>query len=130
MADQSHLDILQQGVEAWNSWRERNPSIKPDLCGAPLSEADLRDADLRDANLSRANLSVALLGRAYLPGANLSKADLRDADLSGANLSGAEHLTQDQLEETKHGDEHTQLPSGLEPPAHWNVKTDEQIEED
>ena len=140
MADQSHLDILQQGVEAWNSWRERNPSIKPDLCGAPLSEADLRDADLRDANLSRANLSlallsVALLGRtsllsranltdAYLPGANLS-----NANLSGADLRGAIFLFQEQLEETT-GDENTQLPSNLEPPAHCNVKTDEQIEGD
>jgi hypothetical protein len=94
MADQSHLDILQQGVEAWNSWRERNPSIKPDLCGEPLSEADLRDADL-----------------------------------SGAVLRGAIFLFQEQLEETT-GDENTQLPSNLKPPAHWNVKTDEQIEGD
>ena len=145
MADQSHLDILQQGVEAWNSWRERNPSIKPDLCGAPLSEADLRDADLRDANLSRANLSlallsVALLGRAsllsranlteaFLTEANLWGADLSGANLSGADLRGAIFLFQEQLEETT-GDENTQLPSNLEPPAHGNVKTDEQIEGD
>ena len=28
------------------------------------------------------------------------------------------------------GDEHTLLPPDLKPPAHWNVKTDEQIEGD
>jgi pentapeptide repeat protein len=125
MADQSHLDILQQGVEAWNSWRERNPSIKPDLSGAPLSEADLRDADLRDANLSRANLSLALLSVALLGRASL----LSRANLSGAYLSGAQHLTQEQLEKTT-GDEKTSLPPDLKPPAHWNVKTDEQLEGD
>ena len=114
MADQSHLDILQQGVEAWNSWRERNPSIKPDLCGEPLSEADLRDADLSGANLS---------------GAVLSEVNLSEANLSGADLRGAIFLFQEQLEETT-GDENTQLPSNLKPPAHWNVKTDEQIEGD
>jgi hypothetical protein len=28
------------------------------------------------------------------------------------------------------GDEITRLPPDLKPPAHWNVKTDEQPEED
>jgi hypothetical protein len=68
-----------------------------------------------------------------LSGANLSNADLSDADLSGADLSGADlleaNLNQVQLEETM-GDEFTKLPSGLKPPAHWGVKTDEQIEEE
>jgi len=38
MADQSHLDILLQGVTAWNSWREQHPSIRPDLSEAAISQ--------------------------------------------------------------------------------------------
>jgi hypothetical protein len=79
MADQSHLDILKQGVETWNAWRERNPSIEPTFSSAFLSWA----------NLSRANLSEAYLFEAYLINADLSGANLSWASLSGANLSDA-----------------------------------------
>ena len=99
MADQSHLDILKQSVEAWNSWRERNPYIKPDLSGAGLSGADLSRAnffradlswaDLSRANFSGADLSVSNLSVSNLSWADLSRADLSRADLSWANLSGA-----------------------------------------
>src|SRR5215216_2477965 len=119
MADQSHLDILKQGVGAWNSWKERvrspfPPSVRPDL---------------PEADLSWANLSGAFLAGANLAGADLSGALFPAADLSGADLSGAAFLTQKQLDETKLGDNETQLPPDLKPPAHWNVRTDEQIEE-
>jgi uncharacterized protein YjbI with pentapeptide repeats len=87
MADQSHLDILAQGVEAWNSWRrELYPSVKPDLSGANLSGADLSEADLRDANLTRANLWDAILTGAVLDKANLHDAYLENADLREASL--------------------------------------------
>jgi len=52
MANEEHLKILKQGVEAWNKWREKNPQITPDL-----SKADLYKADLTGANLYKANLS-------------------------------------------------------------------------
>jgi hypothetical protein len=95
IADQSHLDILQQGVEAWNSWRERNPSIQPDLSGADLHEANLFLADLSEANLSGAHLDeaklfVANLMRADLSGATLKWVNFEKANLSEANLSGAD----------------------------------------
>jgi hypothetical protein len=99
MADQSHLDILQQGVEAWNSWRKRNSSIEPDLTGANLTGANLTEANLTGANLTRANLYRANLTEADLSGggadvyeANLSWADLRSAKLLGANLYRANLL--------------------------------------
>jgi hypothetical protein len=69
------------------------------------------------------------LSKTNLYGANLSEANLSEAVLSGAVLSGAT-LTQEQLEKTMSGDENTQLPLHLKPPAHWNLKTDEQIEGD
>jgi hypothetical protein len=81
MADQAHLDILKQSVEAWNSWRERNPAIEPDLF-----EANLSRATLLGANLSRATLAEADLFQATLSGADLSWADLSDADLAHSAL--------------------------------------------
>src|SRR5215204_4990072 len=140
MADQSHLDILRQSVEVWNSWKGGSAiDVVPDLSEVKLSEAELDGVDLRRTNLSgaelfRANLSGADLSWANLSGANLSGANLSGADLSGAilwvtKLSGALFLTQKQLDETKLGDNETQLPPDLKPPAHWNVRTDEQIEE-
>jgi uncharacterized protein YjbI with pentapeptide repeats len=41
MANQEQLEILKQGVEAWNKWRKENGTIKVDLSGAVLSDADL-----------------------------------------------------------------------------------------
>jgi uncharacterized protein YjbI with pentapeptide repeats len=100
MADQSHLDILKQGVEAWNSWRERTSSLRPDrylrpdlseanFLWAKLSEADLSYADLHSAGLIRANLFEATLFEANLSEANLYEAVLLNANLLRANLSGA-----------------------------------------
>jgi Pentapeptide repeats (8 copies) len=106
------------------------------LSGASLSGASLSGAFLTGANLSGADLWEANLTRAYLDEANLDEADLTGADLWEANLSYAKldrmsvgNLTQKQLEETI-GDENTVLPSHLKPPEHWNVKPDEQPEED
>lgn len=118
MANPEHLKILKQGkqgVEAWNKWREENPSITPDLRGANfsgkylihgmnlgvnLSNADLQEAnlsrtclinaDLRDADLSKADLQGADLGNANLTRALLRKTNLYDAKLGGAKLIAAD----------------------------------------
>lgn len=86
MANQQHLDLLEQGVEVWNQWRKQHPDIYPDLRDAGLTGADLREADLTGADLSGADLS----------GADLTGADLREANLSDTNLSKAS-LTQADL---------------------------------
>ena len=41
MANEEHLKILKQGVEAWNSWRAENPDVVPDLEEADFSQVDL-----------------------------------------------------------------------------------------
>jgi hypothetical protein len=41
MADEEHLQILQQAVDVWNEWRKSNPELIPDLDGATLYEANL-----------------------------------------------------------------------------------------
>jgi hypothetical protein len=120
MADSMHIDILYEGVEAWNEWRRKNPGERPklagedlsemDLTGVNLGEADLTDAELFQTDLSEANLKMATLRGADLSGADLSgaalykaeladaclrgtkfrKTDLNEADLSGANLNEAD----------------------------------------
>ena len=105
MANQEQLEILKQGAQVWNKWREKEPTIKVDLTGADLTgvnltEADLSEAILIGANLSFANLSAANISKADLTNADLSRANLRLANLSStyliaanlneANLSGAD----------------------------------------
>jgi len=84
MANQEHLNILKQGIFAWDKWRLTNADIKPDLSGADLIKADLRGMPLSGVALSGADLSWA-----DLTGADLTKADLYGARLCGANLSEA-----------------------------------------
>jgi uncharacterized protein YjbI with pentapeptide repeats len=110
MANPEHLEILKQGVEKWNEWREQHPEIIPDLSSAvldseflrnaDLSRANLRDAslvgaDFRGANLSGsdltgANLSESFLGKTDLSGAHIFYVNLDRADLSGADFTGVE----------------------------------------
>jgi uncharacterized protein YjbI with pentapeptide repeats len=93
MANPEHLQILKQGVAAWNAWRNQNRGVTPDLGGAFLLGADLGGANLSGANLSGANLNAANLNAADLSGAllraSLNYAALSWAKLSGADLSGA-----------------------------------------
>jgi uncharacterized protein YjbI with pentapeptide repeats len=84
MAKQDHLSLLKKGIDDWNDWRKKHPSIQPDL-----SNADLRKIPLYKANLLRANLSKADLRRADLRHTNLTEANLVGANLTGADLSGA-----------------------------------------
>ena len=115
MANEEHLRKIWQGVGAWNSWRKREPHLRPDLSGAQLitdgsidgpdfigmeltrinlkgtdlGNATLTMAQLDHATLEEANLDGAFLGQANLAGADLREASLNFADLSFANLEGA-----------------------------------------
>src|SRR5205814_1278768 len=52
VANQQHLDMLEQGVVTWNHWRKEHPDIKPDLEEATLSGADLSSANLNETDVS------------------------------------------------------------------------------
>ncbi|HKO99962.1 MAG TPA: toll/interleukin-1 receptor domain-containing protein [Pyrinomonadaceae bacterium] len=104
MADQKHLDLINQGVDIWNAsnrtlgwWRTdlsnadlsgRNLS-KIDFFGAYLRGTNLDGADLQDANLVGADLSEASLRRVNFTHADLTNADISRANLKGANLTKA-----------------------------------------
>lgn len=117
MANPEHLEILKQGLEVWNQWREKNPNIQPDLQNADLCGADFSNkSDIDEAlfpnkfvnvynklrcfldynykipigiNLEQANLMGANLEKTNLRGAVLEKADLRIAHLKMAKLEKA-----------------------------------------
>jgi TIR domain-containing protein/pentapeptide repeat protein len=106
MADPRLVDILKQGSEVWNRWREQQPGdLWIDLSGAVLNgsklsesnlsrvdlrRADLRDAGLYEANLHKANLHEAILRGAHLHGASMYEAKLISADLYETDLRGAD----------------------------------------
>ncbi|WP_017325808.1 pentapeptide repeat-containing protein [Synechococcus sp. PCC 7336] len=91
MANLESVERLQQGVEEWNQWRLKNPTILTiDLAQADLSEANLHKANLAGADLHEANLNAADLSAANLFQANLQAIQLNGADLCQANLAGAD----------------------------------------
>jgi hypothetical protein len=44
MADDDHIAQPMRGVAAWNTWRDENPDIHPDLGGRTLTKANLSGA--------------------------------------------------------------------------------------
>ena len=85
MANQEQLEILRQGVDAWNKWRASNTMVQIDLGGADLHESDFNGVNLSGANLLYANLSSTNLIRANLKWAILIETNL--------NLSNLENIT-------------------------------------
>src|SRR6266567_4364640 len=79
MAEQYHLDLLHQGIDVWNQWRQDHHSIQPDFSGV----------DFKGAQLRRVNLAGARLNGADFSGADISESLLIRADLSEAILSQA-----------------------------------------
>ena len=104
MADETHIEWLLEGVDAWNARREAH-EFQPELAFADFPEifceAENRDqrgtillgrinlsyTNLRGANLSHVSLSQANLRGAKLNGAILSNTDFHGADLTDAEFS-------------------------------------------
>jgi len=57
MADKDQVEILYQGVDAWNKWRKENPDEILDLRDAELMNLNLENVNLAEADLKKANLS-------------------------------------------------------------------------
>lgn len=148
MANQAHLDILKQGVEVWNRWREKHPDIRPDLIRVGFSKTDLSSINFSETNLYQANFTKANLSRVNLSKANLHetsfyKANLHEANLSEASLGYAQltyatlsyaNLTQADLRRSSFVDtnlSHANLTNcsvyGI---SAWNVQTEGAIQDD
>lgn len=108
MANMEHLNILKQGADKWNEWRDKNPFIPPNLSYADLTEMNLvleTPVDVEGPMLIRGiNLRGAILAGANLSGAQLIEANLKYANLNDANLSESmlfiSDLTEAQLTNT------------------------------
>jgi Pentapeptide repeats (8 copies) len=61
MANPHHLEILKQGVEVWNKWREENRNIVADLEGANLEGTYLIGTILKDDNLNNAKFDETII---------------------------------------------------------------------
>ena len=95
MANPEHVEILKQGVEVWNQWREENPDVRPDLQriemkGCQLTGINFREAILDEANFMNSNLSNSNMYQASLSVASFRQAILNDVILNEANLSRAD----------------------------------------
>lgn len=75
----SHLSVLQQGATFWNTWRQQQPTIQPDLRGADLHKANLSGYNFAGTNLQGADLSHAVLCGTNLQGAHLEGTNLSHA---------------------------------------------------
>lgn len=94
MADDEHLTILEQGVEAWNKWRRENPTVTPDLSDAQLDGMIFIEHGIeggghftRSYNLRGVDFCGASLIGANFAGTELYDVDFEDANLFGVNFS-------------------------------------------
>ena len=112
--ERSHLELLKQGVEAWNLWRSQHPDVIPQLDnvnfspgqpvltddgrptrklhGFDFSRASMRGAKLWHLHLTEidfkgADLHNASFANSILIRANFSDSHIDDADLMGADMS-------------------------------------------
>src|ERR1022692_1332510 len=85
MANPEHLEILMQGVEQWNRWREKHPVVRPDLSFAELGEAELSEA----VSSRRRDMSTASLRLSANP-ANILD---RSGSLAATACSNSPHLS-------------------------------------
>ncbi len=97
MANEQHIKWILEGVDKWNSRRERE-DFTPDFEGADFLQIFSKDIEatspriieLEGANFKRANLRYSNLERANLGSADFVKADLRNSRLMLAKLNGAD----------------------------------------
>ncbi len=116
VADQEHLNILQQGKDIWNSWRGKHKNVSPNLSEAKLSRSkftgthfdteilnsddshgpqavisfNFRNTNFSYAYLAEADLTDAVLIEANLSHAKLAMSQLVNTTLRGADLKGAD----------------------------------------
>ena len=89
MVEKTPRQMLERGVEHWNTWRRKHPDIKPELQGADLSDRDFSGWNFRDARFMDANLTRAIFNETDFTGAKINDARGWYASFRGANLTGS-----------------------------------------
>lgn len=87
-----HLSMLKKGAKTWNSWREKNPNVIPQLSGIRLRREEFGNLDgynLEYANLAGFRGRFISIEHANLIEANMEKAELEGGSFVGSNFSGA-----------------------------------------
>ena len=88
--NETHVDILLKGVDAWNDWRYSTSEV-PDLSGLDLEKkirmAKMDGIELRGANFSGAVLRGAKFAYLDLRKSTFERADLRCAEFTVSDLS-------------------------------------------
>ena len=100
MSNSNHLEIIRQGADEWNRWRDKNNEIIPDLSGANLCDRNLSGINFAGAKLIGTRFDNACLGRAILDqseliGASFSCTNISNARVCGANLCNANLVNSD-----------------------------------
>ncbi len=90
MEQNTLMELIEMGRDAWNEWREKNEALDIDLSGSDFSNRDLSGYDFSQVNLSYCNLAKADLNGASFISANLKHANLSFCNLEQANLIAAE----------------------------------------
>jgi len=89
MRNMNYYNLLSEGVKKWNSWRQENLELTPDLTGVNLENSDLHGIDFSNTILSFCNLKNTNLAYAKLYQTEFYEADISNANLSGTDLRGA-----------------------------------------
>ena len=90
MAAEQHVSLINQGLETWNDWVDKNPDETPDFFQADLRGKQLSKFNLQKANLKEAKLQSSNLNNAVLTDAKLRKAKLQETNLQRANFENAD----------------------------------------
>ncbi len=97
-AEQSHIQILKMGVQAWNTWRSTNPDVKPKLSGVDFTdEEQWGDTPMWTATVHGFQFTDEEIQRGFMDfegidfsGAELNGVKFNNANLAFADLSNAE----------------------------------------
>jgi uncharacterized protein YjbI with pentapeptide repeats len=81
--------MLEEGVQTWNDWRDKNPLIIPDLSNIHLEKTNLSKANFSNTNLSRSTILNCNMSRTNVSGADISMAYLSRVDFSHSTLTDA-----------------------------------------
>lgn len=87
MANELHLKIINQGVEWWNFWREKNSGVRPDLSKFEFKNLDLSGANFSNANFYGTEFINCNLVSSNFSGSNMIFVNFSNSKVDSANLT-------------------------------------------